>query len=255
MTGLCACWKCRKKGVQGDRMSDGTLTIAMGTVLEMEITAETQMSGVYSERTHLVKHSGFHLSPWRQDMWEGQVKREAPSSSEELSGKKRANVRTRFCSGNQGEREWNREEWFPVWIILQKRHQDEDRDSSLGFGSQQVPDEVECFPWDEGDGSQITFASGVNHKPDEVGIFFTLGPVASLIFQNGCSFRPWKLRKWWCWEMQTKPQCTDGINTPNRKVKYTDHHPRLFHYPWAFLKKTPRVRHWQRLLEEVFKRS
>lgn len=74
-------------------MSDGTLTIAMGTVLEMEITAETQMSGVYSERTHLVKHSGFHLSPWRQDMWEGQVKEKhlaAPRSfrekREQMSG-------------------------------------------------------------------------------------------------------------------------------------------------------------------------
>ena len=37
-------------------------------------------------------------------MWEGQVGREVPSSSEELLGKKRAHVRTRFCSGNQGER-------------------------------------------------------------------------------------------------------------------------------------------------------
>lgn len=56
-------------------------------------------------RADTVKHLGFHLPPWGREMREGRVGREAPSSSEEILEKKRAHVRTRFCSGNQGESE------------------------------------------------------------------------------------------------------------------------------------------------------
>lgn len=81
---------------------------------------------------------GFHLSPCRQEMWEGQVKEKhlaALRSFRKKKKKKREQMSgLDFVLGTkERERETGKNCQSPD---PSKRHQDEDRDVSLGFGSQ-----------------------------------------------------------------------------------------------------------------------